>query len=445
MDYYQILGLPKKKASTNTDIKKAYFKLAKEWHPDKHPEATKQLAEQRFQEISEAHAVLSDPKKRKIYDQLGHEGLKEHESMSNNPSSPFGGPGSPFGSFFSTFGADSGRIPSIKHTEQVPLEDFYTGTLLSFKVLIQHKCHFCEGSGCGQANQIKTCSTCRGSGQVMQRMRAPGTPMIIQQVSPCPKCKTKGKFFDPKYNCTKCTGKGRVSIPTPMEYVIQPGMDYGSRMIREKGDYLEQGGRGNLILNLVPPNNQASPYQRKGPHLIYEVTISLVEALFGFDLRIPYPDPDAPSIRLTSKKPVPPNTVKILKGKGMPLPADPNHPFPPNTPTSGDFVIVFKVKFPEELKPEAIQHRQVISQALSLSKPIIRIEPKPTQSQSQSTQSTQSQSTQSNSNAIQIPIKVDDLPTLDEVDDDDNDIIHPTEFAEFISSAEGGPPECTTQ
>lgn len=330
MDYYQILGLTSRNA-TDADIQKAYRKLVKEWHPDKHRDATKQLAEKRFKEISEAYQVLSDEEKRKIYDKHGVEGLKQHEQMGGHS-------GNPFAHF------QKMTMPNMQHQEEVELRDFYTGKMLQFYVMLTKSCDDCNATGCNDKSKITKCRQCSGNGKIVRQMPiAPGVPFMAQQVVPCNLCQAKGILFSSEHRCQKCNGIGKVKIRTQVDHYIKKGEDYGSRILEGLGEYQENGKRGALQLVLVPTKSERDKplYQRRGANLVYELKLTLRQALLGFSMGIKHLDPNEPYLRLESSKPISPGSVKMIKGKGMPKKSSPE--------LYGNLVIIFQIDFPTEI------------------------------------------------------------------------------------------------
>jgi len=307
-DYYQVLGVSRQ--ANADDIKKAYRKLAVKYHPDKNPGDIK--AEKNFKQVSEAYEILSDQKKRKMYDQYGAAGLsgaagaEGYSSSSGGFSSmeealrtfmgAFGGSntsrgGSVFDSFFGQeFRSESDAIRqgASKKTElTLSFEEAAQGTE---KVIIITKyvhCASCEGCGARSPSDIKTCSTCRGSGSIHQ------TRGFFSMSTTCPRCHGAGKVISAA--CPACQGIGKVKKKEQITVPIPAGIDDGMRLkMAGHGDAGEGGGPpGDLYVEIrVKPH---SLFAREGDDLLLTVPVNLVEASLGCKKEIP---------RLCSGKPV---------------------------------------------------------------------------------------------------------------------------------------------
>ena len=345
------------KSANETEIKKSYYKLAKAWHPDKHTDAKKKKeAEDKFKNITYAYEVLSDQKQRQIYDRMGFRGLQQNagSSQRSHPfphfSSFFGPGGDPFASFFgggrSTPGPSNpkDKVKPRVHQYEVPLKYFYQGITLEFSLKQKEPCDHCN-----LINEYKTCTQCKGRG-ICARMMQVGPGMMVQTNGPCPTCKSTGELLNPQAKpCSqKDCQKGLQIKEVKHSFEITPGMEYGSHLIENKGDFLKAPNhRNDIVLEIRPlsSGSSQSSYQRQGSDLIKEETIALGESLLGFDYHIDHVDGER-KIRLHSTKVIPPETVKCLPNQGLPIPNQSANQSP-NQSKYGDLYIIFKVKFPE--------------------------------------------------------------------------------------------------
>ncbi len=285
-DYYEVLGVPKD-ADADT-IKRAYRKLARENHPDVSKDP-KEVAEEKFKEISEAYEVLSDQEKRRIYDQYGHDGLNGQfgsGGFSMNDFTHFDDISDIFGgSIFDMFFGGGGRSQSrggpsqgdsIMYNVEIELADVLNGKELELEIPHTVSCQPCKGTG-GRDGNVKQCQKCGGRGQVQMVRNSPFGQMV--QVVECPSCNGRGKTFDEK--CPHCRGQGAVQKKTKIKVNIPKGVDDGSRMrVPGAGDAGQNGGPpGDLILSIhVRPN---SVFERDGVNLWTGVTTTYPKLVLG--------------------------------------------------------------------------------------------------------------------------------------------------------------------
>ncbi|MGZ4857544.1 MAG: molecular chaperone DnaJ [Methanobacteriaceae archaeon] len=295
-DYYEVLGVGK--GSTKKDIKKAYRKLAMEYHPDvsEDPQAA-----EKFKEISEAYAVLSDEEKKHTYDQYGHAGMSgfSQEDIFNNINFEdifrgfgFGGSsggGSGFETIFDLFGFGGGRRDGplqgddILYEMSISLEEAANGLEDNIEVPHKKTCPRCNGSRAEPGTDTRTCEVCGGSGQVRQVQNTPLGQFAT--IRPCGNCRGEGHIIDRP--CTECHGKGIVRQKSTINVKIPPGVEDGSRLrVPGEGDVGKRGGPpGDLyVLIRVKKHNL---FQRDGSNLHYTQPISFVQASIGDKVEVP--------------------------------------------------------------------------------------------------------------------------------------------------------------
>ncbi|NJD51593.1 MAG: molecular chaperone DnaJ [Candidatus Methanoperedens sp.] len=327
-DYYEILGVDKKASAD--DIKSAYRKLAMQYHPDKNKSPD---AEEKFKEISESYAVLSDQSKRQQYDQFGHAGIDQRYSQEDifrgvdfedlfrdigmGGMGGMGGRGRGGGSIFDIFFGGGGRRegPSrgsdLLYELAINLEDAAKGKTVELEVPRTETCDVCHGSGARPGTSPKTCSTCHGSGQVNRTQNTPFGRFMT--TSTCGTCHGTGTIIDSP--CTTCHGSGTVQRRRKIEVKIPPGVDTGSRLrVPGEGEAGGKGGpAGDLYVEInVRPHNI---FTRHENDLVMEATISFTQAALGDEIIVPTLDGKA-------EMKIPPGTqsghIFRLKGKGMP-------------------------------------------------------------------------------------------------------------------------------
>ncbi len=322
-DYYEVLGVDKNASAD--DIKKAYRKLAKKYHPDLNPGDAE--AEKKFKEINEANEVLSDSTKRARYDQFGHAGVDPNYGAGGAGGAygggfDFGDLGDIFGSIFGGgFGSSGGRgranpnAPrngnNITSSVTISFEEAAKGCKKTVDVRRIIKCSDCGGSGCASGTSSSTCPDCHGTGQVVVQQRtAFGIQMQTQHT--CSRCGGSGKIIE--HPCAKCSGKGRVRVNKKIEVDIPAGIDDGQRLnIPGEGDDGLNGGRtGNLLLEI---NVRPHPiFDRDGFDVWCEMPITIVEAMLGAEVVVPTLDGKV-SYRIHEG--TQPGDVFKLKGRGI--------------------------------------------------------------------------------------------------------------------------------
>lgn len=288
-DYYTVLGVAK--TASDAEIKKAYRVLAKKYHPDMNPGDAE--AEQKFKEVNEAYAVLSDPDKRGKYDQFGHAAFDPAAGGGGFGGFEGFGGGFDFGDIFSSF-FGGGASSSSRRRGPVRGNDVLTRLTITFDeavsgckkdVTFNHveACSSCHGSGAASGSAVETCATCRGSGQVTVQQNSPLG--IFQTSRPCNTCRGTGKII--KDPCHNCNGKGYVKLTKTLSVSIPAGIDNDQRIaLRGEGDAGRGGGSaGDLIIEIrVKPHPL---FERDGCDIYCEVPVTFAQAALGGEIDIP--------------------------------------------------------------------------------------------------------------------------------------------------------------
>ncbi|URE25403.1 DnaJ protein [Musa troglodytarum] len=333
--YYEILGVPK--SASQDDLKKAYRKAAIKNHPDKGGDPEK------FKELAQAYEVLSDPEKREIYDQYGEDALKEgmgggggHDPFDIFSSffggGPFGGGGG------SSRGRRQRRGEDVIHPLKVSLEDLYNGTSKKLSLSRNVICQKCKGKGSKSGASMK-CSGCQGSGmRVTIRQIGPG--MIQQMQQPCNECRGTGETINEKDRCPQCKGEKVVPEKKVLEVVVDKGMLNGQKItFPGEADEAPDTVTGDIVFVLQQKDH--SKFKRKGDDLFFEHTLSLSEALCGFQYVLTHLDNRQLLIKSNPGEVVKPDQFKAINDEGMPMY---QRPF-----MRGKLYIHFTVDFPESL------------------------------------------------------------------------------------------------
>jgi len=290
-DYYEVLGVSK--GASADEIKKAFRRLAVQYHPDKEGGD-----EAKFKEINEAYEVLKDDKKRQRYDQFGHAGVGGNGSAGNpfEGFSGFGGQGQninfDFGDlglgdiFSSFFGGQrqsqrQNRGHDVETLVEISFEQAVFGTEVDLNLNLEDTCEHCKGTTVEPGHELKTCDTCKGSGQTIRVMRT----MFgnIQQATICSTCQGRGKV--PEKACTVCRGTGTQRKKQTVTLKIPAGVDDGAVIrLREHGEAIANGPKGDLFVNLrVKPHKK---FTREGDLILSEETIDMVDAALGTEIAV---------------------------------------------------------------------------------------------------------------------------------------------------------------
>lgn len=321
-DYYEVLGI-EKSASTD-EIKKAYRKKAKEYHPDLHP--GDKDCEQKFKEVNEAYEVLSDADKRAKYDQYGFAAFDPSSFQSS--AEGFGGFadilndlfGGGFGGGFGGFGGFGGaqrspnapmRGENVRTEVDVSFEEACFGVSRELDVMKVENCEKCKGTGCAEGTTPEVCPDCKGRGSVMRTSRTPFGMMQTQE--PCSRCGGTGKIIHQP--CPTCKGKGKVRRARKIKVDIPAGIDDGQTIsLRGLGNAGRNGGPAGDLL--VTVNVRRHPqFEREGTSVLYELPVSIVQASLGAEVEVPTIDG---KVKYTVPEGTQTGTVFRLRGKGVP-------------------------------------------------------------------------------------------------------------------------------
>ncbi|MDD6614670.1 MAG: molecular chaperone DnaJ [Lachnospiraceae bacterium] len=345
-DYYEVLGVDKN--ADEATLKKAYRALAKKYHPDMNPGDKE--AEMKFKEASEAYAVLSDPDKRRQYDQFGHAAFEQGGAGAGGfDGFNFSGDmGDIFGDIFGDLfgggarrrGGSNGPMQgaNVRTSVRISFEEAISGCEKEIELTLKDECPKCHGTGAKPGTSPQTCPKCGGKGQVIFTQQSLfGT---VQNVQTCPECHGTGKIVKDK--CPDCYGTGYISNKKKIKVTIPAGIDNGQSIrIREKGEPGINGGpRGDL---LVEVNVSRHPiFQRQDMDIYSTVPMSFAQAALGGDIRISTVDGD---IMYTIKPGTQTDTRVRFKGKGVPSLRNKN--------VRGDHYVTFVVQVPTRLNEEA--------------------------------------------------------------------------------------------
>ncbi len=346
-NYYDILGVPKD--ASPDDIKSAYRKLSKEWHPDKHKGDKK--AEDKFKEINEAYEALSDPKKKQSYDQFG----------STNPGGGGFNPGAGFGGFdFSGFAGGGERVdfsdlfegffgggrrggpraPERGSDREVSitltLQQAVSGLQQTLRLRKLVPCSHCKASGAEPGSAINTCKECGGTGQIVRTSQS--FFGVVQQSAQCPTCKGSGKV--PEKACKECTGEGRRAGDVSVTIDIPAGISDGQSLrVRGEGDAGPRGSEsGDLYVRIsVAPDER---FEREGDDIRSEAVISVPDAVLGTEMSV---ETVHGPVNLKIPAGTQSGQVFRIKNKGMPV---------LNSSRSGDHYVTVTVEIPAKLSRE---------------------------------------------------------------------------------------------
>lgn len=344
-DYYEVLGVAK--GASEDELKKAYRKVAKKYHPDMNPGDKE--AEAKFKEASEAYKILSDPETRARYDQYGHAAFDPNGGMGG---AGFGGfefnmsdMGDIFGDIFGDmFGGTRSRQSNgpmkganIKTSVRVKFDEAVFGCQKELELPLKDECVVCHGTGSQPGHNPETCPKCNGKGQVVFTQQS--LFGVVRNVQTCPECSGTGKVI--KYKCNQCSGTGYVKSKKKIQVVVPAGIDNGQSIrIREKGEPgTNGGGRGDLLVTVLVDRHPQ--FQRQEYDLFSSEPISFTQAALGGMIEVH-------TIDGTMEYEIKPGTqtdTKIkLKGKGVPTLRNKN--------VRGDHYVTLVVQVPDKLTEE---------------------------------------------------------------------------------------------
>lgn len=342
-DYYEVLGIPK--TATEAEIKKAFRTTAKKYHPDMHPGDKE--CEEKFKEAQEAYAVLSDPDKRRQYDQFGHAAFDG--SAGGAGGFDFSGMdmGDIFGDIFGDFfGGGSRRGPSngpakganVRLSVRITFEEAVFGCSKELEFSYKEECSTCHGTGAKPGTSPETCSKCGGKGKVVYSQQS--LFGMMQNVQTCPDCQGSGMVV--KEKCTNCRGTGYIAKKVKKTVEIPAGIDNGQCVrVRDYGEPGVNGGpRGDLLVEVIVARNPA--FERQDMNIFSNASISFGIAALGGDVRIKTVDGD---IIYTVAPGTQSGTRIRLKGKGVPSLR--------NKAVRGDHYVTLIVNTPTGLSKEA--------------------------------------------------------------------------------------------
>jgi len=346
-NYYEILGVPRD--AEEDAIKKAYFKKARDVHPDK-TQGDPAKAEI-FKELSHAYEVLSDPERKQIYDQYGEEGLKQggmggFGNAEDIFSQFFGGGGG--GGFGFGGGRSSGprKGNDISFALGVTLKDLYNGAKKKLRVNQDVVCKGCDGKGSKKEGALKKCPGCRGQG--VKFVRRQMGPSVIQMQQDCDECNRKGEIISPEDRCKQCKGKKVVQESKIVEVEIDRGMQEGQRItFSGEGDQAPGVSPGDIIVVLKEKDDPEFQFHRRGDDLILQKEISLLEALTGYEFVVKHLDGRNLLVKSAEGDVTEENDIRVVNEEGMP---QHRNPF-----IKGHLFIKFTIAWP---KPSTITKDQ---------------------------------------------------------------------------------------
>ncbi|MEE1031263.1 MAG: molecular chaperone DnaJ [Ruminococcus sp.] len=350
-DYYEVLGVDR--GADDATLKKAYRKLAKKYHPDMNPGDAE--AEQKFKEATEAYGILSDPEKRKTYDQFGHAAF---ENGGGGGAGGYGGfdgfnfsgdMGDIFGDIFGDLfggGRTSGRRANngpmkgsnLRAVVHITFQEAIFGCEKELELTLKDTCKTCGGNGAKPGTSPETCPKCNGSGQVVYTQQSMFG--MVRNVQACPECNGTGKII--KEKCSDCRGTGFTSSRKKIQVSIPAGIDDGQSIrIREKGEPgLNGGPRGDLLVEVQVANHPI--FQRQDMNIFSTVPLTYAQAALGGTVRINTVDGE---VEYEVKPGTQTDTKIRLRGKGVPSLR--------NKSVRGDHYVTFVVQVPTKLSEEA--------------------------------------------------------------------------------------------
>lgn len=351
-DYYEVLGVQRDVSAD--ELKKVYRSLARKHHPDLHPDDPS--AEEKFKEITEAYEVLSDPEKRRIYDQYGHDGLESGDmgpgaggfsDVSEILESIFGS----FGGFGGGSRMNSANAPrqgrDIQTTVTLDFMEAVNGKSMTVQLQRMENCPDCRGTGSAGGSESEICPNCQGRGNVKATQRTPFG--MISSSKPCPTCGGKGRVI--KNPCQKCRGVGRVRVSKSIPLNIPAGIDDGQRLqVPGQGDVGVNGGPNGDLLVLVTVRPHPL-YTRDGFDIHCDIPITFAQAVLGDEIVVPTVDGN---VKYRIAEGTQTGTIFRLRGKGVKR---------PNRSDRGDQYVRVNIEVPKGLN----KHQKELIQQLEAS------------------------------------------------------------------------------
>lgn len=360
-DFYEVLGV--ERTATDEELKRAYRKLAKKYHPDANPDNKKE-AEEKFKEVSEAYETLSNPQKRKMYDQFGPDGPQgfgggnpgggyySYSTSGFDGFSDFGDLGDIFSSFFGGgFGGRTSRSKNgpkkgrdLKYSMNITFEESYLGVEKEIAINRDEECPSCHGNKAKPGTKVETCKICNGTGTIRQTVSTILGQM--QTTKTCPNCNGEGKVIQEK--CTECKGKGKIRKPVKIKVKIPAGIsDNQTVVLRGEGEPGEKGGpKGDLYI--VVNIKRHSVFSRNGDNVICQIPITFTQATLGADLKIPMVNGKEEIYRIPEGTQT--GTKFSIRGKGFKA---------VNGNWNGDYIFTVVVQTPKRLTAE---QRELLNQ-----------------------------------------------------------------------------------
>ncbi len=373
-DYYEVLGV--NKSATDDELKKAYRKLAKKYHPDANPD-NKVEAEKKFKEVNEAYETLSDPQKRRMYDQFGHDGPQgfgggpfggqngyySYTSSGFDGFGDFGDLGDIFSSFFGGgFNGKSSRRQNgpkkgadLNLHIDITFEQAFLGVEKEITITRNEECNICHGSGAKPGTSVTKCNVCNGTGQVRQVQNTILGQM--QTTRTCTTCHGTGEII--KEPCENCRGKGKVRKQPKIKVKIPAGIDDGQTVVlRGEGEPGEKGGpKGDLYITVKLKKH--SIYSRKANNVYCDIPITITQATLGANLEIPMVDGKKEVYKIPEGTQT--GTKFVIRGKGFKS---------VSSNSVGDFVFTVNVQTPKRISKEQRELLMQLAKTMNEQPPI---------------------------------------------------------------------------